>query len=76
MFLVSIIRMPDECTIPAPKGQKISEANFLGLVSSKEPTNFSLISAPWVETKSNLKDKVIHRGLKSDGAIGDFPEPL
>ena len=57
MFLVSIIRMPDECTIPAPKGQEISEANFLALVSSKKPANFFPISAPRVENESNLKNK-------------------
>ena len=57
MFLVSIIRMPDECTIPAPKGQEISEANFPALVSSKKPTIFFPISVPRVENESNLKKK-------------------
>ena len=57
MFLVSIIRMPDECTIPAPKGQKISEANFLALVSSKKPTIFPPISAPKIENGSNQNNK-------------------
>jgi hypothetical protein len=49
--------MPDECTIPAPKGQEISGANFLALVSSKKPTNFSPIFAPRVENGSNQKNK-------------------